>query len=124
MKWVTLCLIIVDLINFAPIAGLLGTHKLESAYGITLVSNELIILMKHRALLFGLLGGFILYAAFVPVYQNIAMFMAAPSMTGFAILVLTSDGYNDPLYKVLLIDFAGLAFLFLTCVLKYRLSSH
>ena len=65
-KGVTLCLIVVGLINFLPLVGVYSAQRLESSYSIVLASNDLIILMRHRALLFGVLGGFILYSAFMP----------------------------------------------------------
>ena len=52
-KAITLCLIIVGLINLAPVLGVLSAQRLEQGYDILLPSNELIVLMRHRALLFG-----------------------------------------------------------------------
>ena len=74
--------------------------------------------MRHRALLFGVLGGFILYSAFYPIYQNAAMLMAAISMLGYVVLVYSVGGYNQSLYKVLLVDFVGLAVLTVAVILK------
>jgi len=118
-KGITFCLVIVALINLAPVAGLLGAQKLESAYNIALSSNDLTILMRHRALLFGILGAFILYAAFVPSYQSAAMLMAAVSMIGFAALVYSTGGYNGAINKVLTMDIIGIVFLLIAVVLKY-----
>ena len=77
------------------------------------------ILMRHRALLFGILGGFILYAAFNPLYQTVAIVMAALSMVGFALLVLVTGNYNEAVAKVLLVDVVGIAFLLTAVVIKY-----
>lgn len=118
-KLITTCLIIVGLINFLPIVGLLGAKNLESTYGINIASNDLLILMQHRALLFGLLGGFILCSAFFPAYQTVAMVMAAISMIGFAILVHTIGTDNQAINKVLSIDYVGIFFLSVAVLLKY-----
>lgn len=114
-----ICLVIVGLINFAPLLGVLSAQKLESAYAVSLTSNDLIILMRHRALLFGVLGGFILFSAFVPFYQGAAMTMAAISMTGYIALVLIVGGYNDAIFKVVIVDLVGIAFLVAAAILKY-----
>jgi len=118
-KAITFCLVVVGLINFAPVIGVISAQKLESAYSVTLAGNDLAILMRHRALLFGILGAFILYAAFNPFYQPAAMIMSGVSMVGFALLVLVAGGYNEAVGKVLLIDIIGIVFLLATVVLKY-----
>ena len=118
-KFVTVSLIVVGLINFLPVIGLLGVKKLEATYKISLASNDLIILMQHRALLFGLLGGFILYSVFVPLYQNAAIVMAAVSMIGFAALVHVLGSANSAILKVLYVDYVGIFFLALAIILKY-----
>jgi hypothetical protein len=118
-KTITALLIVVGLINFVPIIGVISSQKLESAYSISVVGNDLAILMRHRALLFGILGGFILYSAFSPSYQLAAMIMAGVSMVGFAALVLGTGGYNEAIGKVLFIDVLGILFLIAAAVVKY-----
>ena len=118
-KIISLCLVIVGLINFLPVVGLLGASRLESTYNISLVSIDLITLMRHRALLFGLLGGFILYAAFVRKYQTVAMVMAGISMVGFVGLAHIADSNNPAIMKVLIADYVGIFFLSITVFLKY-----
>ena len=118
-KAFTFCLVVVGLINFAPVIGVISAQKLESAYSVTLAGNDLAILLRHRALLFGILGAFILYSAFNPYYQPAAMIMGGVSMVGFALLVLGTGGYNEAVGKVLFIDILGIMFLFAAVVLKY-----
>jgi hypothetical protein len=43
----------VGTIHLLPVAGILGRRALEKAYGVGLPSNDLVILMQHRAVLFG-----------------------------------------------------------------------
>ena len=117
-KAVTFCLVVVGLINLAPVVGVLSAEKLSQAYGVEIHSPDLEILMRHRALLFGLLGGFILYAAFVPRYQSPAMVLAGLSMAGFAVLVWVVGEANPALRKILFIDLVGLAFLAVAVVAR------
>lgn len=119
-KAVTICLVAVGLINLIPVVGVFSASNLESAYAISLVSNDLIILMRHRALLFGVIGGFILYSAFDRFFQSAAMIMAAVSMLGYVALVVLVGGYNSSIFKVLIVDVVGLGVLFLGVILKYR----
>ena len=111
-------MVVVALINLAPLLGIVSAQTLEAAYSVSLASNDLVILMRHRALLFGILGAFTLYAAFVPNYQYAAMLMAGASMVGFAVLVITSGEHNASIAKVLLVDYLGIAFLIAAVFLK------
>jgi hypothetical protein len=123
-KVVTACLILVGLINLAPFLGVISTQKLESAYSVTLAGNDLVILMRHRALLFGVLGSFILYSAYAPLYQSAAMIMGGVSMIGFALLVVDVGGYNQAISKVLFFDILGIILLFIAAALKYLSKSN
>lgn len=118
-KLIAACLVIVGLINFVPVLALISIQKLEEVYSISLLSNDLIILMKHRALLFGILGGYILFSAFNRIHQGPAILMAAISMIGFVVIMHFVGDYNESLDKVLIFDYIGLVFLALVVVLKY-----
>lgn len=118
-SWITFCLVVVGLINIVPVMGVISAQKVESAYSITLAGNDLEILLRHRALLFGILGAYILYSAFSPFHQSAAMMMAGVSMVGFAVLVLATGGYNGAIGKVLFVDILGILFLIAATVLKY-----
>ncbi len=65
-------LIIVGLIHLLPLPGVLGADKLSTLYGIQVNEPNLAILMRHRAVLFGLLGAAVIVAAFKPAWQPAA----------------------------------------------------
>ena len=115
---VTGLLVIVGLINLAPVLGILSAHRLAEGYGVEVSSVDLEILLRHRALLFGILGGFILYAAFKPELQPAAMAMAAVSMVGYALLAWLADGANAQLMKVLVVDLVGIVCLVAAILLR------
>ena len=115
---ISVFLVIVGLINFVPIVGLLSRLGMEKAYDVRIASKDMEILMRHRALLFGILGGFVIYAAFYPAYHVAAMVMAGMSMVGFVVLVVLVGGYNSSIFKVLVVDLVGIAFLLAATVLK------
>jgi hypothetical protein len=112
-------LFIVGLINFLPVVGVLSAAKLSQAYSIDLASNDLIILMRHRALLFGLVGGFVFYSLFMPQFQPAAMLIAAISMIGYLVIMWTVGDYNDSIFKVAIVDMVGIVALGLAVLLKY-----
>lgn len=118
-RTISILLLIVGVINFLPIIGVLSAAKLSSAYSVDLVGNDIIILMRHRALLFGIVGGFVLFSVFRPAYQSVAMVMAAISMVGFLYFVWAAGEYNDSIFRIAMIDLIGIACLVLASVLKY-----
>jgi hypothetical protein len=45
------------LVNRAPVTGLLSAERLRALYGISFEGDTLLIRMRHRAVLFGIVGG-------------------------------------------------------------------
>jgi hypothetical protein len=116
---ISILLITVGLINFLPVIGIISAEKLSAAYAVELIGNDIVILMRHRALLFGLIGGFMLYSVWKPSYQSVAMVMAAISMLGFLFFVAAADHYNASITKIAIIDLIGLAGLAIAAGIKY-----
>jgi len=110
-------LLVAGLIHLLPLLGLFGPERLQQLYGISAEEPNLQILLRHRALLFGLLGTFMCAAAFRPAWQAPALGMAALSMAGFVALTLGVGGANAALLRVLWVDAAALALLALALLL-------
>ena len=51
---VSAMLTVVAVINLLPLSGVLGTDRLHALYGVSFDEPNLAILMRHRAVLFGL----------------------------------------------------------------------
>ena len=117
-KAISILLFVVGVINFLPVMGVLSASRLAEAYSIQLLGNDLVILMRHRALLFGIVGGFVLYSVFVPAMQPAAMVMAGISMAGFLFFLWQEGGYNAALHKVMIADIVGIACLAGAVILK------
>ena len=62
-KLITILLLVVGIIHLMPLLGVLGGDRLNSLYGLSLDEPNLQILMRHRAVLFGLLGALLVAAA-------------------------------------------------------------
>lgn len=117
-----LLLFLVGVINFLPIIGVLSLDKINQAYGLSVTDNNLQILLRHRALLFGLIGGFIFYSLFNPQYQYAAIVMAAISMLGYLVLSWSIGGSNPALIKIAQIDILGIVLLIIAVVMRYFLN--
>lgn len=101
---VSAMLVIVAVIHLLPLMGVLGSEKLATLYGLDFSEPNLAILMRHRAVLFGLLGSFFLYAAFKPSLQPIAFVAAFVSILSFFYLVWAAGGHNTFVQRILLGD--------------------
>ncbi|NNE60468.1 MAG: phosphopantetheine adenylyltransferase [Woeseia sp.] len=104
-------LIIVGAIHVIPLSGVLGVGRLNSLYGINITDPDLSILMRHRAVLFGLLGLFCIYAAIKPPLYFIALTAGAVSVGSFLYLAYATGGYNEELRRVIVADLVAAVFL-------------
>ena len=55
-KLVTLLLLVAGVIHLLPLSGVLGAQRLAALYGLAFDEANLLLMMRHRAVLFGLLG--------------------------------------------------------------------
>lgn len=111
-------LFLVGLINFLPIIGIVSLDKINQSYGLSLEDNNLAILLRHRALLFGLIGGFIFYSLFNPQHQVVAITLATVSMLGYLYFFWSIGEANAALLKVAYVDIIGVVILFIAIALK------
>ena len=105
----TLTLIVVAIIHLLPLAGVLGGGRLSALYGLPFDEPNLAILMRHRAVLFGLLGLFLLVAAFSPALRMMAFVAGFGSVLSFLGLAWSVGGYNAQVGRVVTADLVALA---------------
>jgi hypothetical protein len=100
----TIMLLIVAAIHVLPLLGAFGEKHLSGLYGICLGDPNLAILMRHRAVLFGLLGAFLFVAALTPPLRLAGFVAGAISVGSFLLLAWHVGGYNTHLRKVFVTD--------------------
>lgn len=101
---VTVLLLIVAVIHLIPFSGFTGIARLESLYGIRIEGHDLEVLMRHRAVMFGILGVFLGYAAFVPALQPLAFLAAFVSLVLFFYLAIAVGGYGGAVKRIVVGD--------------------
>ena len=104
----TFMLTVVAVIHLLPLAGVLGVDRLEMLYGVALDDPSLQVLMRHRAVLFGLLGAFLLLAVFRPVLQPLAYAAGYISAVSFLVLAGLAGEVNDQVSRVVTADLVAL----------------
>lgn len=101
-------LVVVGVIHLLPLSGVLGSERLASLYGLQFSEPNLEVLMRHRAVLFGLLGAFMVSAAFKPAYQTAAFVGGLISVVSFLYLAWSVGGYNEHVGRVFVADVVAL----------------
>ena len=97
-------LLVVAVIHLLPLSGALGPEQLAKLYGISVSDRNLLILLQHRAVLFGLLGVLLAWAAFVPALQLPAFIAGLVSVGSFLVAAWRVGGYNAELGRVVVAD--------------------
>ncbi len=122
---VTLLLAAVGIVHLVPASGFFGNDSLARLYGITITSPDLEILMRHRAVLFGIVGGVLLAAAFAPRLQPMAIIAGLISVASFLWVAASVGNYGPAIARVVQVDVAALAALALAgaCLLFPKLSA-
>ena len=118
---ISLMLIITGIIHLLPLSGVLGVERLSALYGTAFSDPNLVILMRHRAVLFGLLGLFFIAAAFRPTWQPLAFAAGFISVVSFLWLAWSVGGYNAQLGRVVIADLIALVCLIVGSMGYHRL---
>ncbi|HEX5720990.1 MAG TPA: phosphopantetheine adenylyltransferase [Thermoanaerobaculia bacterium] len=105
---VSATLVIGGLIHLLPLSGVVGGERLATLYGISFAEPNSEILMRHRAVLFGLLGLFLIVAAFKPSFQVAAFIAGLVSVSSFLWLAYSVGGYNAEVGRVFTADIVAL----------------
>lgn len=105
-------LAIVGVIHLLALPGVLGPAHLAQLYGLpgaAVADPNPAILLQHRAVLFGVLGGFLVYAVFDPALQRPALVAAGLSAGTFVGIARSVGGYNAAVGRVVHADLVALA---------------
>ncbi len=109
---------VLALIHILPLSGVLGGERLRDLYGIQ-AQGDLSILMRHRAVLFGLLSLISVLAAFKPEIRSMAALLLGLSMASFLVLAFLEAPFGAPVRKIVVADIVGLALLLTYLVMDF-----
>jgi len=108
---VSLMLVLVAVIHLTPLTGVLGPDRLAALYGLGFDEPNLSLLMRHRAVLFGMVGTLLLLSVVMPALRGAAFLVGFASLVSFLLLAWAGGPYNDSVARVVTVDVAALAFL-------------
>jgi hypothetical protein len=104
-------LLLVATIHALPVVGVLGPAKLLQLYGFPVTDGSLELVLRHRAVLFGLLAAFLAYAAFKPELHRLALAAGLVSIASFLVLAAMVSSYSQQLATVVRVDWVALVLL-------------
>ena len=105
MKYVIALLFLFPaLINLLPVVGMLSEAWLVRLYQIEIDQPDVALLLRHRALLFGIVAGFLIAAAALPELRLAATLAGLASMVSFIVFALMYETGNASLVRVAWID--------------------
>lgn len=105
---IALLLAAVGILHLVPTSGVFGNDALARLYGTSIDSPDLEILMRHRAVLFGIVGALLVAAAFSPRLQVIALVTGFVSVASFLVLAVSVGDYGPAVARVVQIDIVAL----------------
>lgn len=104
--------LLAGVVNLLPASGVISAGRLEALYGVAFREPNLLVLMRHRAVLFGVVGGLLIASAFRPALRRVALAAGLVSMLSFVALAWRVGDVNAELQRVAVVDgIAGAALL-------------
>jgi len=105
----TFLVLVAAAINLAPVLGAVAPQRMTALYGVDLEHPNLQILMRHRAVLFGVVGGLLLVTAFYPPLRTLGYAAGFASMLSFLLIAWLVGGYSAEIERVIVVDGIGVA---------------
>ncbi|MEV4893698.1 hypothetical protein AB0K48_30370 [Nonomuraea sp. NPDC055795] len=116
----TALLLLVGAVNLLPGVVAFVPSRITTAYGVSVDGPDLAMLLRHRAVLLGLVGLSLVCAAFVPSLRVPAITAGAISMGSFLLLAYSTSGLNQATMRVARIDVAAIVLLAVAAVLVWQ----
>ena len=100
-----IALFLAGIINILPAFLAFIPDKISKSYGIELPNENFELLLRHRAILFGIIGGLMIYSAIAKKYYTIATSVGLISMVSFILLFfLIGKDINSELKNIMIVD--------------------
>lgn len=114
-------LLAVGIVNAYPMVAAVFPTMLGSLYGIEITDANLLVLLRHRAVMLGIVGGLLIIAAFDARLYTLAVVAGLVSMLTYVLIAWQVGGYNASIGRVGVIDIVAIIALVIAYLL-YRLS--
>ncbi len=98
-------LLLAALVHALPLLGVLGGDQLQKLYAVQTDDPALLLLLRHRAVLFAVLAAVFVYCAMSPSLRSVGLLMVLVCTASFVLLAqLCGDAMNPALKRVFWVD--------------------
>lgn len=108
---VSIVFVLVGIVHLIPVVGVLGAERLASLYGVQDLGADLELLMRHRAVLFGIVAMALFIGAAVPACRWLAWWVGVISVGSFVALAQLYPSLEPSIARVVRVDWIALALL-------------
>jgi len=116
-------LFLAGIINLIPSILAIFPGRIYGSYGVDILDPNMELLLRHRAVLFFIVGGILVYSALAKKYYALATITGLVSMVSFVVLYLSlSQSVNEQLRKVMLFDIVASTLLFVGALVYFLFS--
>ncbi len=113
-------LVLVALIHLLPLPGVLGADALHRLYGLPVDDPDLALLLRHRAVLFGLLGAGMIASVVWPAWRPVAYVAAFVSVLSFLVIAALESPAQPAIHRVVMADVIALVLLVAGAFAEWR----
>lgn len=113
-------LLLGGVIHLLPVSGALGARRLSSLYGVRTDDPSHRVLLRHRAVLFGILGSLLTAAALLPSLRTAAFLAGIVSLVSFLWLAIPVPARTSQITRVIRVDVVTLLVLAVGLVVHLR----
>ena len=99
--------------------GPLSGKRIEALYGVAVEDSNSEILMRHRAVLFGIVGALIIASAFDASLLPAGHCDSINAMLGFIVITGLVGNYNDNLRRIAIVDIVATAALLTAALIDH-----
>ena len=115
----TVLICFAGLINFLPVIGVLSRSRLEALYDIRVEDSNYEILMRHRAVLFGIIGTLMIASAFNTTLRPAGYAAGFTAMLGYLVLAVIIPNHNTNIRRVAIVDIIATIALLTAALIDY-----
>jgi hypothetical protein len=111
-------LFLAGLINLLPSILAFFPDKISKSYGIEIPNENYELLLRHRAVLFAIIGGLMIVSSLTKKYYEVAIIVGLISMLSFvSLFFIINKDINSELRKVMTIDMIAIVILLIGSLL-------